>query len=50
MIGLAPFGEWELSLLTPLPDGRRARDLFAAGELEDILFVLTYAARTPAWP
>src|SRR5690606_32360235 len=50
ILGLTPFGEWELSLLTPLPDGRRARDLFAAEEVEDILFVVTYTARTPAWP
>jgi hypothetical protein len=44
--GKAPFGEWELALPNTPP--MRAR--FRQGEIEDILMVVTYAGRTPAWP
>ena len=46
MIGKAPVGEWELAL----PDTPEIRNLFKAEEIEDILFVITYAGRTPEWP
>jgi hypothetical protein len=44
--GQGPVGEWKLAL----PDTPAVRDLFMQGEIEDILFVITYAGRTPAWP
>jgi hypothetical protein len=50
MIGQTPFGEWELALLDNLADGRQPRELFQNEEIEDILFVITYSARTPEWP
>jgi hypothetical protein len=40
----APVGEWELAL----PVATRNR--FESEEVQDILFVLTYASRTPDWP
>ncbi|MFC1719417.1 hypothetical protein ACFL6S_37550 [Candidatus Poribacteria bacterium] len=46
MIGIAPFGDWELAL----PDSDEMRTRFERQEIEDILFVITYAARTPEWP
>ena len=41
--GTVPIGEWEMTL-----DGG-ARSLFTDGKIEDILFVVTYEGRTPAW-
>jgi hypothetical protein len=46
MLGRAPIGEWELAL----PDSQQMRDLFQHGRVEDILLVITYSGRTPAWP
>jgi hypothetical protein len=46
MIGKSPVGEWELSL----PNTEEIKKLFHDEELDDILFVITYAGRTPEWP
>jgi hypothetical protein len=46
MIGKSPFGEWELSF----PDTAQMREIFAQEQFEDILFVITYQGRSPAWP
>ena len=51
MIGATPFGEWELSFRSDDPDKyKEIRDRFKNEEIEDILFVMTYSGRTPAWP
>jgi hypothetical protein len=44
--GKSPVGEWELAL----PNTDELRRRFKKGEIEDILFVIAYAGRTPAWP
>lgn len=44
--GRAPVGEWELTL----PADSVTRNLFRNEEIADILFVITYAGRTPEWP
>lgn len=44
--GKSPIGEWELIL----PDKPEGRELFKNEQIEDILFVITYAGHTPAWP
>jgi hypothetical protein len=44
--GKSPFGEWELAL----PDTEEIRNRFKNEDIEDLLFVLTYTGRTPAWP
>jgi hypothetical protein len=41
-----PIGEWELAL----PNTEEVRNRFKNEEIEDILFVITYSGRTPAWP
>jgi hypothetical protein len=46
MIGRSPFGTWELSL----PNQQDVRDLFDQDAIQDVLFVVTYSGRTPAWP
>jgi hypothetical protein len=46
LIGRAPMGEWELAL----PNTPELRNYFKNGEIEDLLFVITYAGRTSAWP
>jgi hypothetical protein len=46
MIGKSPVGEWELSL----PNTEEVKKHFQDEEIEDILFVITYAGRTPEWP
>ena len=46
MIGKAPMGTWELAL----PDTLEMRALFKSKAIEDILFVITYSGRMPAWP
>ena len=46
MIGKSPVAEWELAL----PDTAEVKNRFANQEVEDILFVITYRARTPDWP
>jgi hypothetical protein len=48
--GNEPTGEWELSLLDNLSDGREPKQAFKKEELEDILFVIAYSGRTPPWP
>ena len=42
--GTVPVGDWELAL------DPGAKPLFAGGEIEDILFIVTYSGRTPEWP
>lgn len=51
MIGKTPAGEWELSLKfdDPVKD-KEIRDRFKNEEIWDILLVITYGGRTPAWP
>jgi hypothetical protein len=46
IVGKSPFGEWELAL----PDTEEIRNRFKNEDIEDLLFVLTYTGRTPAWP
>jgi peptidoglycan hydrolase-like protein with peptidoglycan-binding domain len=46
MIGKAPAGIWELAL----PNTAEIRNRFKNGEIENILFVITYKGRTPDWP
>jgi hypothetical protein len=46
MIGKTPFGQWSLAL----PNTDRVRSLFQNQALDDVLLVLTYGARTEAWP
>lgn len=46
LTGNSPVGEWELAL----PDTPEVRAHFENEEIEDVLFVVTYSGRTPAWP
>ncbi len=46
MIGKAPVGEWELEL----PNTIDVKGWFKDEKIEDILLVITYGGRTPAWP
>lgn len=46
LIGKMPAGNWELKIA----DSQKIRDLFKNNEIEDILFVITYAGETPEWP
>jgi len=46
MAGKGPVGEWELAL----PNTEEMRNRFKTEEIEDILFVIMYSGRTPAWP
>jgi hypothetical protein len=46
MIGLSPFGKWELAL----PNTSEVRNLFESEVISDIVFVITSSGRTPAWP
>ena len=46
MVGQEPMGPWELTL----PDTDAMRGRFRNNEIEDLLFVLTYGGRLPAWP
>jgi hypothetical protein len=46
MIGKPAAGDWELAL----PDTEEMRARFQQEEIKDILFVITYSGRTPAWP
>lgn len=51
MIGKAPAGEWELSFNFNDPEkDKEIRDRFKNEEIDDILLVITYGGRTPAWP
>jgi hypothetical protein len=46
LIGKSPVGAWELAL----PNTEEMKNRFKNAEIDDILLVLTYAGRTPAWP
>jgi len=46
LIGRSPAGVWQLTL--PVTDEMRNR--FRDGEIDDLLLILTYEGRTPAWP
>ncbi len=46
MIGKAPWGQWELAL----PNTSTMRAELASGALHDILLVVTYSGKLPAWP
>ena len=46
LIGKSPAGAWQLTL----PDNAEMRSRFANEEIDDLLLVLTYEGRTPAWP
>jgi hypothetical protein len=46
MIGKTPAGEWELALANT----EEVRQHFEDGQIEDILLVITYRGRRPAWP
>ena len=41
-----PVGEWTLTF----EDNAEVRRLFADGQIEDIVFVITFGGTTPAWP
>src|SRR5262249_53966952 len=45
MICQAPFGDWELAL----PNTEEMKNRFNNEDITDILFVITYSGRTPAW-
>ncbi|MDN3249779.1 MULTISPECIES: neuraminidase-like domain-containing protein [unclassified Streptomyces] len=44
--GRKPVGEWELSL----PDTEAVRARFVAGDMDDVLLVVSYSGRPPDWP
>jgi hypothetical protein len=46
LIDKLPIGAWELAL----PNTEEMKNRFKNEEIDDILLVLTYAGRTPAWP
>jgi len=46
LVGSPPPGTWHLAL----PNTDEARSLFQSGTVTDILVVITYAGRLPAWP
>lgn len=46
LIGKSPVGAWELTL----PNTAEMKNRFKDEEIDDILLVVTYAGRTPAWP
>jgi len=46
MLGKTPFGTWQLAL----PNTEVMRNRIANGDIQDILFVITYTAQTPGWP
>jgi hypothetical protein len=46
MIGRTPVGEWELAL----PDTTEMKNRFAADDIQDIVFAITFSGRTPPWP
>jgi receptor-binding and translocation channel-forming TcA subunit of Tc toxin/ABC toxin-like protein/putative peptidoglycan binding protein len=48
--GRTPFGTWTLTLPETLSDGRPTKLAFENEEFADILFVITYAGSTSAWP
>ncbi|MGL5942561.1 MAG: neuraminidase-like domain-containing protein [Waterburya sp.] len=46
MIDKSPVGQWELALANT----DEAKNRFKDEQIKDILFVITYAGRTPKWP
>jgi hypothetical protein len=46
LIGKSPAGAWELTL----PNTEEMKNRFKNEEIDDLLLVLTYEGRTPAWP
>ncbi len=46
LVGSSPIGEWALAL----EDTPEVRDRFKNEQVEDMLFVITYAGETPPWP
>jgi hypothetical protein len=46
LIGKLPAGAWELTL----PNTEEMRNRFKNEEIDDLLLILTYEGRTPAWP
>jgi hypothetical protein len=46
LLGKAPIGAWELAL----PDTDEIRGRFTTGQIEDILFVISYTGLLPSWP
>jgi hypothetical protein len=46
IVGQGVAGNWTLSL----PNTAATANLFQNGQIQDILFVITYAAQTPVWP
>jgi hypothetical protein len=42
--GVSPIGEWELAF------DDQTRSLFEGGQIEDVLFVVTYGGESPKWP
>jgi hypothetical protein len=46
MMGKSPIGKWDLAL----PNTEEIRNRFNNDEIDDILIVITYSGRTPAWP
>jgi hypothetical protein len=45
ILGKSPFGDFELAL----PNNPETRQLFSNEQIDDMLFVITYSGRTPAW-
>lgn len=49
--GRTPFGTWELSLRNPdAAAAQQLQDWLKDEQIKDILFVITYSGRMPAWP
>ena len=46
LIGRSPAGGWQLTL----PNTEEMRSRFHNDEVDDLLLILTYEGRTPAWP
>ncbi len=46
LIGKSPAGAWELTL----PNTEEMKNRFKNEEIDDLILVLTYEGRTPAWP
>jgi hypothetical protein len=46
LIYRSPIGTWELALT----DSQESRDLFKGEQIDNIVFVITYSGRAPAWP
>jgi hypothetical protein len=53
MQGREPVGQWELNLLPPgasQADSDKIKGWFKNGDIEDILFLITFSGTTPKWP